>query len=419
MNKLPILFIVFFTLASCAKDSPSALPEESDGLIRWGVESVAGYPTKSLVENVDYLQRACTPEGTVYKTEADGTEVKGLGQTLGIWADYSIDIDGVKHEVSNVFAETKLVYNPQSTDQYTSWEYASDPAYWVMGGEYVFRAYYPKNELNVSTKLSNAKSLVIEMNTATTQRDMLLAHQKIDTKASGFTITAPVNMNFRHAMSAMMFKFKFYDGEDGILYTDDAITSCWMEVDEDDSFAITGFMIYGNGTNYDEGLVQWRNQYFPAKGIAFYRWGCSQGVPFSNARPAEGEDWNPAKHQTVATAYTVKGTGLNDNGVVFLNQNGWIVTIPQKSNGKLALCFKTKTGGNAVFRVNIPATTGTSLEKYNADPNDLEAQKDPAGTDWIPGYRYTYTISISKTDASVNLSIAPWRRMDSSFNIKF
>lgn len=395
------------------------IPEESDGLIRWGVESVAGYPTRSLVENADYLQKACTPKETVYKTEADGTEVMGLGQTLGIWADYSIDIDGVKHEVSNVFAETSLIYNPASSDQSTKWEYSKDPAYWVLGGEYVFRAYYPKNEISVSEKLSNAKSLVIEMNTATNQRDLLLAHQKVDTKSSDFVISAPVQMKFRHAMSAMMFRFKFYDGEDGVLYSNDAITSCWLEVDEDDSFAITGYMIYGNGTNYDEGLIQWRNQYSPAKGIAFYRWGCSQGVPFSNTGPAEGEDWDPAKHQTVATAYTVVGTGLGDNGVLFLNHDGWIVTIPQKSNGKLALCFKTKTGGNAVFRVNIPAKTGTSLEKYNAYPDDLDAQKDPQGTDWIPGYRYTYTISISKTDASVNLSIAPWKRLDSSYNIKF
>lgn len=413
MNRLQILLIVIFTLASCAKDSPSPVPGESDALIHWGVESVAGYPTKSLVENVDYLQRACTPEGTVYRTEAGGTEVKGLGQTLGIWADYSIDIDGVKHDVSNVFSATSLIYNPTSSDLSTKWEYAKDPAYWVLGGEYVFRAYYPKNELTISEKLSNAKSLVIEMNTAKIQRDMLLAHKRVNTNKN-FEITAPVNMKFRHAMSAMMFKFKFYDGDDGVFYSEDGITSCWLEAEEDDSFAITGFMIYGNGTDYDEGLVQWRNQYYPAKGIAFYRWGCSQGVPFGNKILPDG-----TLEQTVATAYTEKGTGDGDNGVVFLNHDGWIVTIPQRSNGKLVLCFKTKTGGNAVFRVNIPARTGTSLEKYNAHPDDLDLQKDENGTDWIPGYRYTYTISISKTDASVNLSIAPWRRMDSSFNIKF
>lgn len=411
MNRLQILFIAIFTLASCAKDSPSPVPGESDALIHWGVESVAGYPTRSLVDNKEYLEKACTPEGTVYDEK---TGEKGLGQTLGIWADYSIDIDGVKHEVSNVFSATSLIYNPTSNVGDTKWEYATDPAYWVLGGEYVFRAYYPKKELNVSTKLSNAKSLVIEMNTATTQRDMLLAHNKIDTKADDFVISAPVNMKFRHAMSAMMFKFKFYDGDDGVFYSEDGITSCWLEAEEDDSFAITGFMIYGNGTDYDEGLVQWRNQYYPAKGIAFYRWGCSQGVPFSNKILPDG-----TLEQTVATAYTVVGTGTGDNGVVFLNHDGWIVTIPQKSNGKLVLCFKTKTGGNAVFRVNIPARTGTSLEKYNAHPDDLDLQKDENGTDWIPGYRYTYTISISKTDASVNLSIAPWRRMDSSFNIKF
>lgn len=391
-------------------------------MIRWSMESVASYPTKSLIEGVDYLQRACTPKETVYKTnEGDGSVVMGLGQTLGIWADYTINIDGVKQEVSNVFSETSLIYNPESNDavESTRWEYLSNPAYWVLGGEYAFRAYYPKNELNISEKLSNAKTLVVEMNTATHQRDVLLAHKRIDTSKDGFKITDPVVLNFRHAMSAMMFKFKFYDGNDGVFYSNDAITSCWLEADEDESFAITGFMIYGNGTDYDEGPIQWRNQYYPQKSIKFYRWTCSQGVPFGNTKPSGDEAWDASKHQTVATAYTVKGTGTNDNGVVFLNQDGWIVTIPQKSNGKLKLCFTTKAGGNAVFSVLIPAKTGTSLEKYNADPYTLENQKDPDGTDWIPGYRYTYTVSLSKTEADVNLSIAPWNRLDSSYNIKF
>lgn len=401
-------------MASCSRNNPVVLPEESGALVRWDMVSVAGYTTKSLMENRECLERACTP---VDKEYTDG--VTGLGQTIGIWADYSITLDGIRQDVTNVFSETELIYNPENSDQVTKWEYRSNPAYWVLGGEYVFRAYYPKNELNVNTKLSNAKTLVIETNTAMIQRDMLLAHNRVDTKSEDFDITAPVAMKFRHAMSALRFGFKFYDGGEGVFYSEDAITSCWLEVDEDNSFAITGFMVYGNGTDYEEGLIQWSNQYYPAKGIRFYYWVYSDGITFKNERPSQGEEWNPSKNQTIATPYSVAGTEADDKGTEYTRQDGWLVTIPQKSNGNLRLCFTTKAGGNVVFYVNIPAKTGTSLDKYNENPDDTEKQKDADGTDWIPGYRYTYTISISKTDATVDLSVAPWKRLDSSFDIKF
>ena len=113
-------------------------------------------------------------------------------------------------------------------------------------------------------------------------------------------------------------------------------------------------------------------------------------------------------------AYSVAGHS-DDKGLEFTKQDGWLVIIPQVSRGKLKLCFTTKTGGDAVFSVSVPKVTGTSLELY-------EKGKDarlPSGTDFVPGWRYTYTISISKTDASMNLSISQWNRLDSSFDIKF
>ena len=417
MNRLFMGIFTLLTLVSCVKDSPEA-PKREENVVGWSVLSVSGYATKSLVENLNYLQKACTPTDIEYSSG-----VNGLGQTIGIWADYAMTIDGQDHEVKDVFSGTELIYNPKLTTDDTKWEYKSTPAYWVIGGRYSFRAFYPEGSdgLAISKELSNAKSLVIEMNTAKIQRDMLLAYKYIDTKSSGFSLTAPVELNFRHGMSALRFRFKFYDGADGVFYSEDAITSCWFEVDEDDSFAITGYMVYGNGLDYDEeGLIQWRNQYTPAKGVKFYRWDYSEGLEFKNIKPERGESFTASKHQTVAVPYSVSGTLDEDQGEEFTKQDGWIVIIPQTSNGKLKLCFKTRLGGDAVFSVNIPEKTGTSWEKYKVGPyDDITSQKDADGTDFIPGWRYTYTISVSKTDAGVSLSIAPWRRLDSSFDIKF
>lgn len=395
--------------------------------MRWNVESVVGYPTRSLIENKGYLEFACTPEDQVYSGDNVFNGQNGLGQTIGIWADYNIEIDGEKHEVTDVFSETKLIYNPQleSKDgEATHWEYASDPAYWVIGGEYVFRGYYPKGDLNINTELSNAKTLVIEMNTARTQCDMLLAYNSVDTKNEGFSITDPVPMNFRHAMSALRFLFKFYDGSDGVYYSEDAITSCWLEVEKDDSFAITGYVVYGNGLDYDEGDIQWRNQFSPAKGDQLYIWDSplSDGTKFENRKPSDGT-FDPKRDQTVATGYTTaSGTSADFNGSVFSRHDGWLMVIPQKNNGTLKLCFKTKLGGDVVFSVAIPAKTGTCKDMYDKNPYDLtkhHSDDDSKNVDYIPGWRYTYTVAISKTNADVSLEVAPWKRLDSSYEFKF
>lgn len=417
MNRFALAMLGCALMASCSGSRQDEMPEEKVP-VRWNFLSVDGYSTRALVENVEYLEWACTPTTQKYQGYS------GYGQSIGIWADYRVVIDDETIEASDVFKGTKLVYNPERTvadkSKDTSWEYDGEAAYWVPGGKYVFRAFYPQNEVNVMSKLSDARTLVVEMNTATVQRDMLLAHNSYDTvtgkDATGndMTMADPVEFNFRHAMSALKFRFKFYDGSDGVLYSEDALTSCWLETTKDEAFSLTGIMIYGNGTDDSEGPIQWRKQYRPASGIPFYRWKYSEGLPFSNIKNSDG-----ALDQTIATAYGKSGSGTDDTGNEFAKNGGWIIVVPQESTGDLRLCFTTKAGGDAVFSVGIPAVTGTSREKYLASMDDPESHKDIDGTDFIPGWRYTYTISISKTDASVDLSIAPWRRLDSSFYIKF
>lgn len=393
---LPLLSLTLLVAVSCHKQEKPQ--PEQDGQVRWDVSGVEGFSTKALINNAYDIQTACTPKSK-----------GGKGQTIGIWADYDITIDGTPYTVENVFKGTLLIYNPSSDETDTKWEYMGDPAYWVAGGKYIFRAYYPSGEVSVLESSSSAKAFVVESNTVSTQRDLLLAFNSFDTVtgeyADGSTgnMSNPVPFFFRHAMAAVKVCFRFEDG----FYSEDAITSCWFENSVNDDFAITGMMTYGDGVNLDEGKIQWIKSYSPASGLQYYLWKHPDGVPFSS----------DAESSVTATAY--KDFSPGDTGEKFTGQDGFVMIIPQPSTGNQHICFTTRNGGNAVFRIAIPKKTGTSNVKYLANPDDPSNHKDSEGCDFIPGWRYTYTIVITKTDAEILLGIAPWNKLDSSFSISF
>lgn len=395
LSVLGLLSLLLLAVSCRKQEKPQP---QQDVQVRWDVSGVEGYSTKSLINNADDIQKACTPESE-----------HGKGQTIGIWADYDITIDGTQYTVENVFQGTRLIYNPSSDETDTKWEYIGDPAYWVAGGKYIFRAYYPSGEVSVLESSSSAKAFVVESNTVSTQRDLLLAFNSFDTAtgkyADGSTgdMSKPVPFYFRHAMAAVKVRFRFEDG----FYSEDAITSCWFENSANDDFAITGMMTYGDGVHLEEGKIQWIKSYSPASGLQYYLWKHPDGVPFSS----------DAGSSVIATAYSVFSTG--DTGEKFTGQDGFVMIIPQPSTGNQHICFTTKSGGNAVFRIAIPKKTGTSNVKYLANPDDPSTHKDPDGCDFIPGWRYTYTIVITKTDAQIVLGIAPWNKLDSSFSIYF
>lgn len=383
---------------SCRKD-PAPEPGPSDNMVRWGVEAVNGFDTKSLAENVENLQNFCTPE-----------EQGGAGRKIGIWADYNIEIDGKQQTVNDVFAGTMLYYNPSSLATDTRWEYTGDPAFWVPGGKYIFRAYYPAGDDKINIhENSTAKVFIMDYNTLTTQRDLLLGFNSYDTvskkdaNGNDQEMSDPVMFTFKHAMSALKFVFKFYEDKvdtDKSFYSTDYLTSCWLETTVDEVFAVTGLVTYGNDTE-QEGNISWFESYAPDKGMPIYKWENTDGVLFENIKGGSKQS---------ATAYSAKGTtGVGD---AFTEHDGWLLIVPQKSE-YLTLKFKTKAGKEAEFSLAIPSKTGTSVA---ADGTVTEVAD---GTDFAPGWRYTYTISITKTDAQLTLGISPWNRLDSSYDIIF
>lgn len=382
--------LILLALASACSKQEVGNGRYGDGRIRWKMNGPDGFNTRSLIEDRGTLETACTPID-------DG----GKGAGIGIWADYEIDIDNVTYRVNDVFKGTELIYDPDSTDPQTQWDYKGDPAYWTPGGKYRFRAYYPKDGINIHEE-STASLFMVEYNTTTTQSDLLLAYKSFDTTSD--KMEEPVELTFSHAMSALRFIFKFYDGEDNVFLSEDSLTSCWLEPAQDNALAATAIMAYGNGKDDDEGLVQWILNYYPSEGDPIYYWEYPEGIPFSNVKTDES-----TIQTTRAIAYSLS-SGSGDN---FTDNEGWLVIIPQESSGKLNLCFTTKVGKDVVFRVPIPAVTGTSYDRYAAGEDPLV----DGGTDFIPGWRYTYSVAITKTDANIVLSLSPWNRIDSSFDI--
>ena len=74
--------------------------------------------------------------------------------------------------------------------------------------------------------------------------------------------------------------------------------------------------------------------------------------------------------------------------------------------------FTTKTGGDVIYRVDIPKKTGT------------KADGSTSGTDeelvyFAPSHRYTYTVNIGKTNLELKISLSKWNQLDSSYSITF
>ncbi len=110
-------------------------------------------------------------------------------------------------------------------------------------------------------------------------------------------------------------------------------------------------------------------------------------------------------------------------GKLYCRNASWVLIPPQESFGKLTLCFTTKKGDKAVYKVVLPKKTGTLIDK------DGKVMKDAAGKfitestegrdAWVAGVRYTYLVTLSETNLGVDLTIEPWNERKHSTEIIF
>lgn len=355
-----------------------------------GVEDQSG-TSRGLIETTQSLQHACKP-----------ADQNGGGQSIGLWADR---MEGNETEFNILGNNTSIIYNPnvQGGNPYNSWNYEGEAKLWrdsdqnpdngiLDKGVYKFRAYYPKS-VNV-VESSDATHFVVDYNTALMQEDLLVAYKLVD--ASVFDLYTPVPLRFKHALAAVRFQMKFKEG----YMESDALTSFWLQNGTSQDFSYIGMMVYGLFDEHTQQVepegIEWTESAQRPWYQKMYHWENSKGVPFENK---EGV-------QTVATAYTDEVHATH--GELFSKNNGWVLIIPQKSPGTVTMNFTTQKGGSSVYTIQLPKITGTD-----------EKGENPSGEYYLPGYRYTYTVTLTKTHADVTLGIAPWNELDSSFDIPY
>ncbi len=370
------LCLLMATAVGCHEDAASLIPpaETADIPIRWKMQPVEGMQSsRALVEDAgtttaeEFLQDACDADDA-------GSE------RIVIWGDYANVINGQQTVQEGFFDGVNLAYYGISAeeDSPTGWDYDGEDRYWTLGGTYKFRAYYPKNGVNIVSS-SNATTFVFEWNSVQSQTDLLVAYKEVDTK--NWKLSDPVPLAMKHALSALQFNFRFVDG----YYTEDKLTGCWLENSKEDDFSCVGIFVYG-GTSDAENMA-WAGAYAYEPGVEMYKWTYDTGIPIESTESGT---------VTMATAYTGGAT----SGEQYITNDGWLLVIPQQLSGDVYLCFTTEKGGSNIYRAKIPANTGTDGS-------------------YKPGYKYNYTVQISKTNLQLSLSIAEWNKLDSSHDIKF
>ena len=370
-------------------DGPA--PAAGDRPIRWDVASVTspGVQSRSLVgpapeegQTTDWitLEQACTP-----------TAAGGNGKAIGIWADYTYqDLQGDEITIKNLFSGTRLIHaHKPNGNPYSDWNYEGEDLYWYIGGRYKFRAFFPQEISENVVSSASATTFVIEYPTHSLQEDLLLAYNAVDTTDPQVDLGKPVDLNFSHGLAAIRFIIK------ANFATEDKLTSCYFQNADTRDFATSGILAYGSETETES--ISWSLGYYPPVTEKIYYWQ-NTGIEFSTDEQGSA---------TSATAYSAAGT---TNGDLFTGNNGWVLILPQASSGSLKFCFTTQSGGDAVFTVTIPQVT----ERIdNGDGTFTES------TEYLPGKRYTYTVSISKTDLELTLTVADWNERESSHSIIF
>lgn len=402
---IPILLAAVLS-AGCGKDAVSpdpsvpTAPEEpvvSQIPIRWSV--AAEDETRSLVGSTNSAENgwvafetACTPTGKSY-TDKNGSEAAGKGRAIGIWSDYTYTTaSGQETTVNNLFKDTRLIYDAEAGDNpHNHWNYEGTSLYWFIGGRYSFRAFFPQRLQDQITSSSTASTFVIEYITQTTQEDLMVAYAEFDTAKDD--MNKPVDLRFRHAMAAVRFRFRLaYEGED-------RLTSLYWE-NTSQSFKTQSVMLYGLGAGREE-EVQWSEGHGVPATEQLYLWRHAEGVPMTSTLRSD---------DTLETSDAWAYSGTADEvtaGAQYLDNDGWLLIVPQPSPGDVQLCFTTEDGGSTVSKVTIPSVT------------EVDANGNTLSTEYEAGKRYTYTVTISGTYLTLSLSASDWNKRDSSYEIVF
>ncbi len=420
--------------AACSSEkTETPLPPSCDKPICWNVKMEDGTArsTRYLIGNDSDAPAPSDPTDHAYylpledacKPEAEGGK---YGYAVGLFGDYTYTEGGKEVTVYDLFRGTRLVSSEnKSGNPKWVWNYESATKYWHPGAKYIFRAYYPQRIYNYTVSTSNATTLAIVYPTRKLQYDLLLGCTTVE-EATAEQMGKAVDIEMGHALAALRFEFRLGFADE------DWLTSVYLLNDEGRSYFSQGTVAYGDlptaANPTDDEIkearkkVKWLPDYNPPATEELYKW-----VP--PTKYWEGKDTPPP---TGAENPVYMNSTLNGNNVVYgetasayygkpktedaddapvvgeeyCRNSGWLLIIPQQSYGKLSVCFTTKKGGKTVYKVALPAVT-----EKDKDGNPI--------TEWKAGKRYTYTITLSRSDLGIDVEVKEWNRRNHSTEIVF
>ncbi len=375
-----------------------------------------------------------------------------LGGAIGFWTDKTtFSANGQEqhdYDIFNIGGQARLTYDG------TQWVYNGDPQSWSPGARYNFVAYYPQSMYEYVLDASSSTSIntfVIEYNTHNVQEDLMVAYNEVYTEdpktgqpsiyraaedgpdedgdpvsalvpagtkygfSEEFKLKDPVPLHLRHTMAAVKVQFRFeYDDSDEVL-------ECWFENPAEGGLHTVGTLVFGIGSmdnvrpeewpeggatigdktysveaelEHDEkNAFAWQTYQTTGSYVKMYNWEVNgtEGIPFSYAG------------DVVATAYT-QIDDLTAASSTYTDHDGWILFLPQEVPEGVKFYYRLKSSANEASFVTLPSITGTPVNGVDC---------------YVAGHRYTYTVSIKKTNAYASVTMEPWNELFSSNEIYF
>lgn len=256
------------------------------------------------------------------------------------------------------------------TYQNNKWSY-SPLAKWDKWQRHRFRAIYPSYIPGTQTPIEESNSTIDLINVnyrITDSYDLLVGYVERTPNNDPLGVST-VNLQFKHALSALEFQIKYKEGA-GFEGKSNSVTECALS-----HLHIAGHMLYGaydevdNGSNNED--IYWLIQgtFTNAK---CYNW--SGDAPYSNT-----------------------SSGVTENVARVFDGDHVIFVVPQsftQSENSCKFHFKTAMSGEDETVVSLPSSQ------------------------WEAGKKYIYTVVISGEGlADINVEIKPWEYIQSNIDI--
>ena len=353
--RFPILLILILVISSCNKGE---LEQVHSDVIGWSVlasSAASSQPSsKALINDYNQLKDACN--------EHTG----GVPQKIGLFGSCSINgASELVFDNEDLWWWAKDEGNPfkdyEGND--SNWNYPGENKNWKDDADYVFKAYFPKGEVDLHPS-SDAKKLLIMYDASKQQYDLLVAHKGIKARAEN-----PVVLQMDHPLAALKFDLTIVESA-----AEDYLVCCWLE-------NILDGGIYTSSTlNYTNEMV-WPQSTPVGVGIPMYYW----------------EPYNPVKITSTDNVVAYYSAAENDKGALYTHNDGWILLIPQQCKGPeyVRFCFRTSRGGSKVYSVGLPVT------------------------EFLCGYRYSYHVKMSAAKPEISLKVTDWNGRKSSYDVDF